>query len=322
MSENKHKKLLIFNPDIYQINQRDIRPRSTKGKLNEIKNNFLNAIKIPLPSHEHNLRYSIDKPKLKKNESKFAKILLFSDKKHSIKIHNYHKDKIRENEMNQLLSEDKIKLKNLEEKIKELKKIEEGKKKEIQNLNENNSKIKENIKEKENNIENIKKNINDFKKMNEDLTEKINNIKNSQINNDINNSNLENSNDLSINFDNSLEREEAINNLLSMMMDIPRQEYPNVDNMTYEELLELEEKMGKVSNGLTEDEIKNLKQEKFIKNKYSEDKCIICQYNFKELENIVILPCKHCFHFPCIQPWITTQHHCPLCKKNIRNEDK
>ena len=203
----------------------------------------------------------------------------------------------------------------------EQRKLIEKKKNIINNINAKNDNIKEKIKEKENNIEKIKKDINDFKKFNEDLTSKINDLKNNQ-NNNLDDSNLDNSNDLDINFENSREREEAINYILSMMVDLPNQQYPNVDNMTYEELLELEEKMGKVSNGLTDEEIKKLKHEKFLKYKYKEEKCIICQYNFKELESIVVLPCKHCFHFPCIKPWITTQHHCPLCKENIREEKK
>ena len=190
-------------------------------------------------------------------------------------------------------------------------------------MNENNNKLKESIKEKENNINTIKKNINDFKKLNDELINKINNL--NENNNDANNSSLDNSNYLDINFENSREREEAINYLLSMMANLPRQQqqqYPNVDNMTYEELLELEEKIGKVNNGLNEEEIKNLKQEKFIKYKYLEDKCIICQYDFKELERIVVLPCKHCFHFLCIKPWVIKDHYCPLCKKDIKIEHK
>ena len=123
---------------------------------------------------------------------------------------------------------------------------------------------------------------------------------------------MDNSDDLDNNFENSREREDAINYLLSMMVDLPQQQYPNVDNMTYEELLELEEKIGKVSNGLTDEKIKKLKNEKFIKFKYLEDKCIVCQYDFKELETIFALPCKHCFRFPCIKQWISNQHHCPL----------
>jgi len=320
MSEIKYNNIL-FNPELIQVPGREGRPKSSKSNINERKmKSLINSIKPSIHNPFDNLRYSLDKPKLNKNETKLAKILLFKDTNNSIKFQHIHKNKIKENELNSILSEDKIKLKNLEDKIKEQKKLVQEKKNKIKKMNENNNKIKEQIKEKENNIEKIKKNINDFKKLNEELVTKINTIKNSQINNNINDSNLDNSNDLD--FENSREREDAINYLLSMMVDLPQQQYPNVDNMTYEELLELEEKMGKVSNGLTDDEIKQLKHEKFIKYKYLEDKCIICQNDFKELETIVALPCKHCFHFPCIKPWITNQHHCPLCKKNIRTEDK
>jgi chromosome segregation ATPase len=320
MSEIKYNNI-FFNPELRQFPNRDGRAKSSKSNINERKmKNLINSIKSSIHNPTNNLRYSLDKPKLNKNEAKLAKILLFKDTNNSIKFQHIHKNKIKENELNIILAEDRIKIKNLEDKIKEQKKLVQEKKNKIKKMNENNNKIKEQIKEKENNIEKIKKNINDFKKLNEELVTKINTIKNSQINNNVNDSNLDNSNDLD--FENSREREDAINYLLSMMVDLPQQQYPNVDNMTYEELLELEEKMGKVSNGLTDDEIKQLKHEKFIKYKYLEDKCIVCQYDFKELETIVALPCKHCFHFPCIKPWITTQHHCPLCKKNIRNEDK
>ena len=320
MSEIKYNNI-FFNPELRQFPNRDGRAKSSKSNINERKmKNLINSIKSSIHNPTNNLRYSLDKPKLNKNEAKLAKILLFKDTNNSIKFQHIHKNKIKENELNVILAEDRIKIKNLEDKIKEQKKLVQEKKNKIKKMNENNNKIKEQIKEKENNIEKIKKNINDFKKLNEELVTKINTIKNSQINNNVNDSNLDNSNDLD--FENSREREDAINYLLSMMVDLPQQQYPNVDNMTYEELLELEEKMGKVSNGLTDDEIKQLKHEKFIKYKYLEDKCIVCQYDFKELETIVALPCKHCFHFPCIKPWITTQHHCPLCKKNIRNEDK
>ena len=320
MSEIKYNNI-FFNPELRQFPNRDGRAKSSKSNINERKmKNLINSIKSSIHNPTNNLRYSLDKPKLNKNDAKLAKILLFKDTNNSIKFQHIHKNKIKENELNIILSEDRIKIKNLEDKIKEQKKLVQEKKNKIKKMNENNNKIKEQIKEKENNIEKIKKNINDFKKLNEELVTKINTIKNSQINNNVNDSNLDNSNDLD--FENSREREDAINYLLSMMVDLPQQQYPNVDNMTYEELLELEEKMGKVSNGLTDEEIKQLKHEKFIKYKYLEDKCIVCQYDFKELETIVVLPCKHCFHFPCIKPWITTQHHCPLCKKNIRNEDK
>ena len=322
MQEKMENKKIFFNPNISRVNPKESRPKSSKSKFDEknIKNIF-NSLQFNNKNPIYKLRYSLEKQKYNKNETKLAKILLSNDSKFSIK---FHKEKMKENETNQLLLDDKNKLKDLEEKINQQRKLIEEKKEQIKKIKENNDKLKESIKQKETNIENTKKNINDFKKLNEELVTKIENIKesqNNQNNNDIDDSNLDNSDDLDNNFENSREREDAINYLLSMMVDLPQENYPNVDNMTYEELLELEEKIGKVSNGLTDEEIKKLKQEKFIKYKYLEDKCIICQYDFKELENIVVLQCKHCFHFPCIKPWISKQHHCPLCKTNIREED-
>ena len=313
MIENQFNKSNMKNNNNHSVAHSDNRPKSSKTKIND--KNIFNPVKLSYQNYD-NLRY----PKFSKKESNLAKIILSND----FKIHNFYKEKNKEKEYNKVLIEDNIKIKELEEKINQQKKLIEEKKNKIKKMNESNNKLKESIKEKENNINNIKKNINDFKKLNDELITKINNLNenNNNNNNDVNVSNLSNSNDLDINFENSREREEAINYLLSMMGNLPRQQqYPNVDNMTYEELLELEEKIGKVNNGLNEDEIKHLKQEKFIKYKYLEDKCIICQYEFKELERIVVLPCKHCFHFNCIKPWITKDHYCPLCKKDIRNTD-
>ena len=76
------------------------------------------------------------------------------------------------------------------------------------------------------------------------------------------------------------EAREVVENYLRSLMMSMREEnnnanYPNPDNMTYEELLELEERMGNVSKGLTEEKIKSLPQEWFKKGKYLEDKCLI-----------------------------------------------
>ena len=318
MIENQFNKSNMKQSNHPNTIHRDNRPKSSKAKIND--KNIFKAVKLPYQKFEQ-LRYS---GKLfNKNETKLAKFLLSND----FKLHNFYKEKNKENENDKILIDDKNKIKELEEQINQQKKLIEEKKNKIKNMNENNNKIKESIKEKENNINNIKKSINDFKKLNDELITKINDLKennNNNNNNDVNDSNLDNSNYLDINFENSREREEAINYLLSMMANLPppQQQYPNVDNMTYEELLELEDKIGKVDNGLNEEEIKHLKQEKFIKYKYLEDKCIICQYDFKELETIVVLLCNHCFHFPCIKPWIVKQHYCPLCKTDIRIQDK
>jgi chromosome segregation ATPase len=194
-------------------------------------------------------------------------------------------------ESKKLLSEDQKQLQLLEEKIKAKQKILEEKNKQIKNVQDNILKLTESIKQKDINIEKMQNDIDDLRDKNDELENKIN--------------------DLADELDeNGIDLEQSIG--------VPQ---PNVDEMTYEQLLELEEQIGSVSRGLTEEEIKGLKHDKFIKNKFLEDKCIICQYNFSELESVVGLPCKHCFHFACLKPWVEKEHHCPLCKTNIRKEE-
>ena len=62
--------------------------------------------------------------------------------------------------------------------------------------------------------------------------------------------------------------------------DIIEQLYPDPDKMTYEQLLELEEKVGNVNKGLNEEKIKKIPFITFKKGIYQDcDKCIICKRN-------------------------------------------
>lgn len=91
----------------------------------------------------------------------------------------------------------------------------------------------------------------------------------------------------------------------------------NIDNMTYEELLELEEKIGNVSKGLNNVQIKKLPIDLYKKGKYNNDKCIICQYEYKLREKVKLLPCKHIFHPECIDEWLKNEKKCPFCKSEV-----
>ena len=278
-------------------NKKMIRPRSSSNKFNV--NNINKLIKEMDFTNIKNAKNLIEsKEKIInfiKQEKKLPNIIITKN----IKTNNFMNDNSTRNQLfefeetKKILSEDQKKLKILQEKIKEKEKVIEQKKNKINNVKDNISKINESIKKKEENIENIKKELDDIRKKNEELEQKIDEIAEE------------------LDEDGGLE----LNDNFGMNQ-------PNVDEMTYEQLLELEEQMGKVENGLTEEEIKSLKHDKYIKGKYLEDKCIICQYNFEELESIVALPCKHSFHFNCLKPWIDKQHYCPLCKTNIRKEDE
>ena len=274
-------------------NKNLIRPRSSANKFHS--NNIHKLIKdMDFSNIKHPKIVIESKDKLfnfLKNEQKIKNILNAKKENKISLLGNPSRTYVQEyEESKKLLSEDQKRLQILEEQIREKQKLIVQKNKQKKNVKENIFKLNESIKEKDINIDKLAKDIDDLRNKNDDLENKI--------------------------MDLADELDEAEGDL-EQSVDMAQ---PNVDEMTYEQLLELEEQIGSVANGLTEEEIKSLKHGKFIKNKYLEDKCIICQYNFLELESVVGLPCKHCFHFACLKPWIEKQHYCPLCKTNIRKE--
>ena len=101
--------------------------------------------------------------------------------------------------------------------------------------------------------------------------------------------------------------------------DIIDQLYPNPDRMTYEQLLELEDKVGNVSKGLSKAQIKKIPNVYFSKKHFkNQEKCAICQYEYKETEKVSKLPCLHIFHNDCIKGWLDKNKVCPICKKEIQ----
>ncbi|KAJ0252541.1 hypothetical protein HA466_0117260 [Hirschfeldia incana] len=90
----------------------------------------------------------------------------------------------------------------------------------------------------------------------------------------------------------------------------------DVDNMSYEELLALEERIGDVCTGLNEEAISNrLKQGKFKSSTQDAEPCCICQEEYIEGEDMGTLECSHHFHSQCIKEWLKQKNLCPICKK-------
>ncbi|XP_057787387.1 E3 ubiquitin-protein ligase MBR2-like [Salvia miltiorrhiza] len=92
----------------------------------------------------------------------------------------------------------------------------------------------------------------------------------------------------------------------------------DVDNMSYEELLALEERIGNVSTGLSEEQIsgsmKQCKYEATGSSLPNMEPCCICQEDYISGEDIGILKCGHEFHTSCIKQWLTLKNLCPICK--------
>ncbi|XP_039055654.1 probable E3 ubiquitin-protein ligase RHG1A [Hibiscus syriacus] len=92
----------------------------------------------------------------------------------------------------------------------------------------------------------------------------------------------------------------------------------DVDNMSYEELLALEERIGYVSTGLNEETISNRlkrrKNSKALESQTEAEPCCVCQEEYNEGEDLGTLECGHDFHADCIKQWLMQKNLCPICK--------
>lgn len=101
----------------------------------------------------------------------------------------------------------------------------------------------------------------------------------------------------------------------------------DIDNMSYEELLALGEKMGTVSTALPEDSFaKCLKRSIYTSTAAlpgtscsgdDEIKCSICQEEYVTGDEMNLLACDHRYHVDCIHQWLRQKNWCPICKASV-----
>jgi hypothetical protein len=298
-----------------QLNSVDSKKNNTlrsKSKKNETTGpNVLNPLR--LSSKKNNLRYSSIKNS--QNENNNSSIKNSSSKNVSSKqVKNTSSSShlvITSIDVNygKLIEEDQKKIDELKEKIVQQKKMKEDNLKEINEIKESNEDMKNKIYQRNKELEKIKAEKQNIKNLNVEITNKIN-----VITQTIEEHRQRQQNALR-------RREMMMNYFMSMVMGLRRRReeaYPNVDNMSYEELLALEERMGNVNKGLPKDKIEKLPKEQFSKYKFSDDKCIVCQYEFKNHEKVIVLPCKHCHHPDCITQWLENKKVCPYCKTEVK----
>ncbi|XP_010438036.1 PREDICTED: uncharacterized protein LOC104721693 isoform X2 [Camelina sativa] len=110
----------------------------------------------------------------------------------------------------------------------------------------------------------------------------------------------------------------------------------DIDNMSYEELLALEERIGTVSTALTEEAISKCLKTSIYQMKtssygsitksssdYKEDaKCSICQEEYTIGDEVGRLHCEHTYHVKCVQEWLRMKSWCPICKATAETSSK
>jgi len=97
----------------------------------------------------------------------------------------------------------------------------------------------------------------------------------------------------------------------------------NIEDISYEELITLIEATGRVSKGLSAQSIAKLEQFTYGSNSKDhldgddQEKCVICQYEYEEGNKVMRLPCTHQYHYECIQQWLQDNKVCPLCNAEV-----
>eukprot|EP00249_Psilotum_nudum_P016060 c25640_g1_i1 orf=530-1294(+) len=89
------------------------------------------------------------------------------------------------------------------------------------------------------------------------------------------------------------------------------------DNLSYEDLLALQEAVGSQSKGLSSEEIAELPVSKYKRKNRENELCVICHVEYAKGDGLISLPCKHPYHADCIKKWLEISKTCPVCGVQI-----
>ncbi|KAA3484651.1 E3 ubiquitin-protein ligase MBR2-like isoform X1 [Gossypium australe] len=107
-------------------------------------------------------------------------------------------------------------------------------------------------------------------------------------------------------------------NVLDLMRRGENLRFEDVMILDQSELLALEERIGNVSTGLSEETILNhLERRKHSSAPGAQleaEPCCVCQEEYNDGEDIGTLECGHGYHFDCIKQWLMHKNLCPICK--------
>ncbi|KAB0378736.1 hypothetical protein FD755_010314 [Muntiacus reevesi] len=104
---------------------------------------------------------------------------------------------------------------------------------------------------------------------------------------------------------------------------------------SYEELLQLEDRLGNVTRGAVQNTIERFTFPHKYKKRRPQDgkgkkeegeesdtdeKCTICLSLLEDGEDVRRLPCMHLFHQLCVDQWLAMSKKCPICRVDIETQ--
>jgi E3 ubiquitin-protein ligase BIG BROTHER-like protein len=92
-------------------------------------------------------------------------------------------------------------------------------------------------------------------------------------------------------------------------------------NLTYEQLLALQERLGgSVPRGATAEQVAALPTRRYVPREGAapaDATCSICLADFEAGDELRALPCSHAYHSGCIDQWLKTSRQCPCCRREL-----
>ncbi|KAI3905495.1 hypothetical protein MKW92_005285 [Papaver armeniacum] len=109
-------------------------------------------------------------------------------------------------------------------------------------------------------------------------------------------------------------------NHVRRLLNAGRTSIDDLDGMSYEGLMELEESIGIVERGLSKETIsshlKTRVRTTSVESAEEEtETCTICQDAYENKDKIGTLDCLHEYHENCITQWLVQMNACPVCKR-------
>ncbi|KAI3835056.1 hypothetical protein MKX03_020350 [Papaver bracteatum] len=104
------------------------------------------------------------------------------------------------------------------------------------------------------------------------------------------------------------------------LLNVGRTSTDDLDGMSYEGLMELEESIGIVDRGLPKETIPShlktrLRTTSVESAEEETEICTICQDAYENEDKIGTLDCQHEYHEDCITQWLVQMNACPICKR-------
>lgn len=72
----------------------------------------------------------------------------------------------------------------------------------------------------------------------------------------------------------------------------------------------------------SEESVNKLKEIIFNEETCPAKDCSVCQEDYKNGENLLVLPCEHTFHKDCVKKWLSMHNSCPACRKPLENNQQ